>query len=184
MSFYLTHALVPSFFHHAQSVRLRTRSSSLVRHFPLLFPFFFFFPIAMASKSLVSGGGDAGTRGMNWGLLAVLFAAWYGFSYLTDVLNKQIQRAHAIPVTLTLLQFLSGGLCTAFVLRHAKLHPFQPLRRSEVAKLIPISACWTLGFLSTNLSLGLSSVAFNHAVKAAEPLFLVTITVSLHVEWY
>lgn len=43
-------------------------------------------------------------------------------------------------------------------------------------QLLPISACWTFGFLATNLSLGLSSVSFNHAVKAAEPLFLVVIS--------
>ena len=44
--------------------------------------------------------------------------------------------------------------------------------------LYQVAACWTVGFLATNMSFGIAkkgSVSFTHAVKATEPVFLVII---------
>lgn len=108
---------------------------------------------------------------------------------------------------LTLLQFLVGGVASGFLLRVAKVHPYQPLPREKVRirpgvwssrvhlpyqpilptlnwnppqlmRVAPVAACWTVGFLMTNMSFGRTAVSFTHAVKATEPVFVVVIAMA------
>eukprot|EP01147_Barroeca_monosierra_P005225 gene5225-8827_t len=108
-------------------------------------------------------------------VLAVLATVWYTASFYTDAFNKQIQEVHPLPGTITFLQFLSGALCCTVILRGLQIKPFLPLRKDQISALLPIACCWTLGFVSTNYSLGQSAVSFTHAIKATEPVFLVVI---------
>eukprot|EP00054_Salpingoeca_dolichothecata_P026640 m.191765 g.191765 ORF g.191765 m.191765 type:complete len:306 (+) comp25720_c2_seq1:203-1120(+) len=110
-------------------------------------------------------------------VLFFLFVGWYGCSFLTDTLNKQIQRKYSVPASLTFIQFAIGGLCSTLILRVFAFHPFQALTKEQVIKVIPVCLCWTLGFGTTNFSFGRTAVSFTHAVKATEPLFLVFISV-------
>ncbi len=40
-----------------------------------------------------------------------------------------------------------------------------------LAAVLPLGICHAVGFLATNLSLGLDDMSFHHSIKAAEPLF-------------
>lgn len=108
--------------------------------------------------------------------IVALVVLWYVASFFTDTFNKQIQASVRIPATLTMIQFLAGGICSALALRGFKLQKFVALRKDQVTRLLPISVCWTIGFLTTNYSLGQSAVSFTHAIKASEPLFLLVIS--------
>eukprot|EP00045_Choanoeca_perplexa_P008406 m.77686 g.77686 ORF g.77686 m.77686 type:complete len:325 (+) comp14482_c0_seq4:27-1001(+) len=110
--------------------------------------------------------------------LASIFTVWYASSLVTDTLNKQIQTEIKAPATLTFFQFLTGGIVTAILMRHLQVVNFIPLRKDQMPPLYQIAACWTVGFLATNMSFGVAkkgSVSFTHAVKATEPVFLVVI---------
>ncbi|EDQ87871.1 uncharacterized protein MONBRDRAFT_26899 [Monosiga brevicollis MX1] len=110
--------------------------------------------------------------------LAITFFVWYAASFMTDAYNKQIQERLRIPLTLTCFQFLAGALTTTFILRGLKLVPFVALRRDQMRPVVAVALVWTIGFATTNLSFGVAkagSVAFTHAVKATEPVFLVTV---------
>eukprot|EP00730_Choanoeca_flexa_P000420 TRINITY_DN10190_c0_g3_i2.p1 TRINITY_DN10190_c0_g3~~TRINITY_DN10190_c0_g3_i2.p1 ORF type:complete len:336 (+),score=47.21 TRINITY_DN10190_c0_g3_i2:58-1065(+) len=112
------------------------------------------------------------------GRLIATFVLWYASSFVTDTLNKQIQSQVPIPATLTFCQFLTGGVVTALLLRQLNLVPFIPLRKDQMNPIYQIAICWTVGFLTTNMSFGIAkkgSVSFTHAVKATEPVFLVIV---------
>ncbi|EGD77817.1 hypothetical protein PTSG_08907 [Salpingoeca rosetta] len=132
----------------------------------------------MTKRKSASGPAAAAAVAGNVGGLAVSLAivvVWYAASFFTDAFNKQIQQAKRLPVTVTFVQFLSGGLWSSVILRGAKLRPFIPLRKDQAKPLLPIALCWYIGFLTTNLSLGRTAVSFTHAIKATEPVFLVVI---------
>jgi len=46
-------------------------------------------------------------------------------------LFPQIQRTYSIPMTLTVIQFVAGGLASGLILRKLKLHQFQELRKAQ-----------------------------------------------------
>jgi hypothetical protein len=53
------------------------------------------------------------------------------------------------------------------------------LSAQGLATVLPLGICHAVGFLATNLSLGLDDMSFHHSIKASEPLFTAILSFSI-----
>lgn len=122
----------------------------------------------------------ASSRSGSFASLLPLVVLWAIFSTAADSLNKAILTRFAHPISLTLAQFGVSSLLGHVALRRLALHPHQDGHALVGWRRIwPVTLCQALGFLSTNLALGLSAVSFTQAVKAAAPLFSLALSVAV-----